>query len=78
MEEQNDRDVDRRLSQMKRQTKEYEFNPKGSAEQGQASFKKIVATISNYDLFPENEIAPDNSPEAQAAIKELEGLLEKK
>jgi hypothetical protein len=37
-----------------------------------------VATTSNYDLFPEIEITPDDSPEAQTAIKDLEGLLEEK
>jgi len=60
------------------ETENREFNPNGSAEQGQQNFKKIMATVSNYDLFPENEITPDNSPEAQASIKELEGLLEEK
>jgi hypothetical protein len=60
------------------ETENREFNPNGSAKEGQQTFEKIVATISNYDLFPENEIAPDNSPEAQASIKELEGLLENK
>ncbi|CAI2196976.1 16543_t:CDS:2 [Funneliformis geosporum] len=60
------------------ETKNQEFNPAGNAEQGRETFERIVATISNYDLFPEDEIAPDNSPEGQAAVKELERLLEQK
>src|SRR5436305_912287 len=37
-----------------------------------------MTTTSNYDIYPPEEITLDDSPEAQAAIKELEKLLEPK
>ncbi|CAG8528624.1 2421_t:CDS:2 [Ambispora gerdemannii] len=58
------------------ETEKQEFNPNGNAKQGQETFEKVVATISNYYLFPEEEISPDNSPEAQTAIKDLEEILD--
>ncbi|CFW93051.1 protein of unknown function [endosymbiont DhMRE of Dentiscutata heterogama] len=61
------------------ETEERQINPNGNAEEGKKIFEKVVTKISNYDLFPESEVIPDdNSPEAQVAIKELKELLEKK
>ncbi|CAG8690003.1 10008_t:CDS:2 [Gigaspora margarita] len=63
----------------KKVIEKWEFNPNGKAEEGRETFQKIVNNIDNYNLFPEDETIPDDdSPEAQAAIKELEGLLEEK